>query len=200
MAPRRRLVHVPIVHTAADFGSSAAEIREAHVTRHGEEGWAARERAVAELWSRIRERALSLAIDYRRLRIYQDGLPRCGYELEIVRQLAEAGSENHRLLLELVERGARLVGTEDPELLLEERERFLEQKEALVRGESPAQTGYDRLLERRDEHIARTIDRTLKPDEVGMLFIGGSHRVAERVPEDIRVEELPARDGGEGES
>jgi signal transduction histidine kinase len=56
------------------------------------------------------------------VRLYQDGLPVCGREEEIVRDLAGSGSQNHQILLELIARGARLTGSESPSLLLEEYE------------------------------------------------------------------------------
>ena len=55
-------------------------------------------------------------------RIYQDGLPICGFEERIVRELAKAGSSNHQLILRLLDQGAVLMGTEDSQLLMEEYE------------------------------------------------------------------------------
>ncbi len=44
----------------------------------------------------------------------------CGKEEQIVHELAGAGSLNHQLVLELMGKGAVLVGTEDPQLLIRE--------------------------------------------------------------------------------
>ena len=46
--------------------------------------------------------------------------PFAGGKLEIVKELAKAGSRNHRLLLRLQERGAILMGTESADLLVRE--------------------------------------------------------------------------------
>ena len=57
---------------------------------------------------------LRLELDWSCVLLYQDGLPVCGEEKRIAQDLARTGSANHRLLLELMARGARLIGTEAP--------------------------------------------------------------------------------------
>ena len=61
-----------------------------------------------------------LALPYTNVRLYQDALPLCEKEADIVKEIAARGSKNHQFLVELMEQGARLVGTEDPHLLLQE--------------------------------------------------------------------------------
>ena len=46
------------------------------------------------------------------------------------------------------------------------------------------------LLKERDLHIAKNIDRSLKEGDLGILFIGATHRVEENLPKDIEVERL----------
>ncbi len=41
---------------------------------------------------------------------------------EIVSELSASGSRNHRLLMHLMDKGAMIMGTESPELLMEEYE------------------------------------------------------------------------------
>ena len=113
------------------------------------------------------------------MRVYQDGLPVCEHEQEIVAELAEAGSRNHRLLLSLQARGAVLMGTESPELLVEE---YQLASAALAQGRaSPAKMRRDRLrdtlLERRDRYVADRINETLGAGETGILFMGMLHEV-----------------------
>ena len=62
----------------------------------------------------------ALETDFNRLRIYQDGLPVCGHEASIVKELAQAGNRNHILLINLMKKGAHLTETDSPELLVEE--------------------------------------------------------------------------------
>ena len=104
-----------------------------------------------------------MALDYPRVRIYQDGLPVCGKETDIVRELAGAGSTNHQLVLELAGRGAMLMGTEDPPLLL--REYQLQRQHAGAAGDEAAE-----VLAGRDRFIARRIEATLQDGETGLLF------------------------------
>jgi hypothetical protein len=115
-------------------------------------------------------------------------LPVCGHEQEIVSELAEAGSRNHRLLLNLQSRGALLMGTESPELLLEE---YQLASAALAGRVSDAKIRRDRLrdtlLERRDRYIADRINRTLGTGETGILFMGMLHEVARSLNADVLV-------------
>jgi hypothetical protein len=106
--------------------------------------------------------------------------------LEIVRDLARQGSENHRLLLELRERGATIMGTEDTQLLVEEYLRLrdgLEGDNKTVDRLSPTED----TLSRRDLYIARRVRETLGEDEIGLLFIGLLHRVDEQLNQDMEI-------------
>jgi hypothetical protein len=113
--------------------------------------------------------------------------------LEIVQTLAERGSQNHQLLLDLVAAGGHLMGTEDPGLLLEE---YHQLKNGLRGGRRQNQDG---VMTNRDEYMARRINETLQEGEIGILFIGAMHQVYERLPRDIEVSyllpELKRNDG-----
>lgn len=189
----RRLIEIPIIHTQEDLGSQQDRVRRAYIAIFGEWKWRKHLEAITALWDRIEKEMLSLALDYHKVKLYQDGLPECGRELAIVEEIAKGGSRNHRLLLMLIERGATLVGTEEIALLMEERQRLLEA------GEAPSAGGHDDLMRRRDAYIARRIDATLGEDEVGLLFIGALHRVALHLPADIHVERPLVR-AGEGQT
>jgi hypothetical protein len=210
----RKLIYVPIVHTTADMGSQAEALEREHVRRHGRGEWARTRRLIDEVWEGLRRRLLALDLDYRTVRIYQDGLPVCGRELGIVREVAQAGSRNYALILELLDRGAMLEGTESPDLLREEYERIQSAipKESVPRGRM--QTGEldttaesrkagppdqareecasesERILRQRDEFIARRVDESLKEGEMGILFIGLMHRVDRFLPADMEVQYL----------
>src|SRR3990167_7409622 len=116
----RQLIYVPIVHSEADFGSFTHDLRKRYIDRFGLSGWRQRIRGVDALWQEIRTKVMALEIDFHKLKVYQDGLPVCGRELEIVEDLARQGSKNYQLLVELAERGAMIMGTEDAQLLVEE--------------------------------------------------------------------------------
>jgi len=150
----------------------------------------ARNAAVVEkMWEEIERVVGNLHVRPGSVRVYQDGLPVCGHEQEIVSELAEAGNRNHRLLLGLQARGAVLMGTESPELLVEE---YQLAGAALASG-GVAQAKMrqkrlrDTLLERRDRYIADRINGTLGAGESGILFIGMLHEVTRYLDSDIDV-------------
>jgi hypothetical protein len=174
----RTVISIPVIHTAADLGSLAESVR-AHHAQCGPASWQERERLVAKLWDDIRAKLGAMALDHSRVRIYQDGLPVCGYELQIVRELAGAGSLNHQLILDLLGKGAILTGTEDPRLLISEYQ--LHRREIGMpnahHGSGPSAGEAAALLEARDRFIAQRIAATLQEGETGLLFLGALHRL-----------------------
>jgi hypothetical protein len=141
------------------------------------------------MWEKIEGVAARLPRTKGTVRVYQDGLPVCGHEQEIVSELAEAGSRNHRLLLELQARGAVLMGTESPELLVEEYHLATAEfaSEATPRTNIRRQQLRDSLLEKRDRFIAERINATLAAGESGILFLGMLHKAAKYLDPDIDV-------------
>ncbi|MSQ95629.1 MAG: hypothetical protein EXR98_13860, partial [Gemmataceae bacterium] len=63
-----------------------------HLRRHGSGQWERRVKTVEQLWQDLKERIEALRLDYSHVQLYQDGLPNCGREIDIVRDLAKAGS------------------------------------------------------------------------------------------------------------
>ncbi len=170
-------------------------VRPFSVGRLGVNGWQRKVNRVEALWTRIEHVLESLALPYRQVRIYQERLPHGGHELAIVTAMAKAGSRNHRLLLQMQEKGATIMGTESPELLRQEYELM---KEILSSARSPEELGEPQrgdlqkdvtksLLQQRDAYIATRINSTLCPQETGLLFLGCSHAVAGLLDTDIRV-------------
>jgi len=121
-----------------------------------------------------------LDLDFGKLRVYQDSLPHCGFEITIVRDLASKGSANFRLLCDLLDRGATLMGTESPELLL--KELSFAKNPGLATPEALANLAIDR-----DRYIANRIDQSLLAEEEGLLLIGMLHEVRSHLPASIEV-------------
>ena len=99
------------------------------------------------------------------------------------------------MILELAKklqaRGAVLMGTEEPELLVEE---YKLAGKGIVKGRDrmrvsprvdPPET--DSLLDRRDRFIASRIHATLESHDAGILFIGALHAVASYLNPDLQV-------------
>jgi hypothetical protein len=188
--PMRQLIHIPIIHSAADLGSLSDPVKARYEQVLGPDGWSRREQAVARFWDAIGRQVRGLRLEEKHARLYQDGLPVCGFEEKIVRELAQAGSPNHQLIVELLDKGAALMGTEDPRLLIEECE-F--QKQAMSTSSLSEQQRReqrdraDRLLRARDKFIAERIDQTLADGETGLLFLGALHRLDALGPTGIGV-------------
>lgn len=164
----RRLIWVPILHTAADLGSAAAMTAE----RHGQDQWRKLQQRLDRGWDTVERKIRALALDLRRTRIYQDGLPVTGGPvLQVVTDLAQRGSRNHQLILTLVAAGAALEPTEDLELLRAELQLLQDAK-------GPASPARSRqILADRDRYIAQRVSATLLEGETGLLFLGALHNV-----------------------
>lgn len=187
----RTLIVVPIIHAEQDMGSLLEQVKQEYAQRYGHEKWTEHLKSIDEVWSGICRMIAALELPYASVRLYQDGLPLCGKEADIVKEVAARGSTNHQLLVELMEQGARLMGTEDPHLILQEYQ-FLQG--AFGGGEQ----GYEhqredqcsRLLAERDRFIAGRINATLSADEIGLLFVGLAHSVEPLLDADILVRHL----------
>jgi hypothetical protein len=144
---------------------------------------------VDKMWEELERVVSHLPTPQGTVRVYQDGLPVCGHEREIVSELAGAGHRNHRLLLKLQAGGALLMGTESPELLVEEYQLATAAfaSGAAARPELSQNRLRDMLLEKRDRYIGDRINRTLGAGESGILFLGALHEVTQYLDPDIEV-------------
>ena len=185
----RQLVHIPILHSADDLGTLAESVKTTYAKVLGEEAWQKREQFIERFWKHVRKETTALIGDVHRTRIYQDGLPVCGFEETIVRELAKTGSMNHQWIAELLDRGAVLEGTENPQLLIEEYtlQKQLASSPANISLQKERDRQAERILAARDAFIAERIDKTLKPGETGLLFLGALHRIEDVLPPDIEI-------------
>mgnify|MGYP006291988041 CR=1 FL=1 len=187
----RKLVSVPVVHSVQDLGQLGHDVRESTVHSQGVESWHRKERAIANYWDRIEKKIHELGLEWKKVRIYQDGLPVCEHEQEIAQDVAQKGSRNHELLLQLVDKGATLMGTESPDLLLQEYSN-LQQGLHQSRSEEQAKESAD-ILRARDVFIAERINATLGLDETGLVFVGKLHDFIPYLAEDIKVQQMNVR-------
>ena len=191
-AATRVLIYIPIIHTQADMGALARSVRRVTIQKLGRQAWKRNVDVIGGMWEEIRRTVEGWELPWENVRLYQDGLPRCGREAEIVTDLAGAGSPNHQLLLSLMKKGATLMGTESPDLLLEEY-RLIQQilaakdPEEAARIEARHEARSRSLLARRDQDIARCLNESLRAGETGLLFLGMLHSLDSRLAKDIRV-------------
>ena len=181
-------MYIPIIHTQADMGDLGASLQRIKASTFGRRRFIQSEELVDRMWQEIEQTVERLPIGAGMTRIYQDGLPVCAHEPRIISDLAEAGSRNYKLLLHLESRGAMLMGTENPDLLVEE-------YQLAVTGLNSGGAGGKRqrelrsaaLLEKRDRFIAARINSTLQPGETGILFLGMLHSVQPYLDSDIDI-------------
>ena len=191
----RALIYVPVVHSEVDLGTMADELRPRFQEVFGADEWVRRFASVETMWECLRTMLCGLPIDWPSTRLYQDGLPVCNQEREIVRDLAAKRSRNHQLLVELMARGATLMGTERPDLLVREYRRIQRlvaashepAPEALV--EELRREG-EAILRERDGFIAHRLAATLQDGETGIVFLGLLHRVDELLDRSFEVRHL----------
>lgn len=187
----RTLIVIPIIHTELDMGSLREEIKQEYITRYGDQKWTEHLKSIEQVWSGIRQMIAALALPYARVRLYQDGLPLCGKEADIVKEVAAQGSQNHQILVELMAQGAQLMGTEDPSLLLQEYQLLRSALGGEKQGHENLQQEQSRgLLAQRDRFIAGRINATLLAGEIGLLFVGMAHSVESLLERDILTRHL----------
>lgn len=188
----RTLYYIPIIHTQSDMGTLSESIKKVTLQKLGERTWRRKNNLIKQFWDGIEATLDTFSLSYLQTRIYQDGLPVCGKEIEILTEIAKKGSLNHQLLVRLMEKGATIMGTESAELLIEEYhliKRILESGDVkkAIEIEAKQKAASDLLLVKRDAYIAERIATTLQNGETGILFLGMLHNVAGSLPGDIKV-------------
>lgn len=189
---KRELIYFPIIHTPKDMGGFGDSIREAAEKILEKQSIRKKDHLVNQIWTAIEQVIDELNLPFEKVRLYQDALPVCGHEMEIVTDLANAGGRNHRLLLQLIRKGAVLMGTESGDLLMEEYRMISQMVSGHHSGkgvETPDahQKAAEVLLKKRDQFIAERINSTLCPSETGIIFLGMLHDLGGMVDNDIKI-------------
>ncbi|MCG2725108.1 MAG: hypothetical protein L6420_02420 [Elusimicrobia bacterium] len=194
----RTLIYVPVIHSSVDLGSLAKEVTKRGMADFGPEFWAEHERTILAFWDALIEYLNSIEVSG--FRLYQDGMITDGEVAQkIVEEGVKSGSKNYELVAGLLKRGAVLIKTEDFNLVREERDRMLKITRAkTLFGKLLAFMMYklskNRLLNKRDEFIAKRIYETLSDGQTGIIFIGAYHNIKKRLPHDIRIIEVKNAD------
>ncbi|MBI4231962.1 hypothetical protein HY605_01915 [Candidatus Peregrinibacteria bacterium] len=194
MSDVKSLIYVPVLHTQKEAGEILLSLKGDGAAIPSELSSAEQEKSIQEMWEGIYEKIRNLNITYSSIRIYQDALPVCEREKEIVEKLSQKASFNHQLILELLKKGARLEGTEDPDLLIKEYDNLTQ----LISKSSVSIQGYKdslgeymdktmKLMGQRDAFIAQRIKSTLKEDEVPLVFMGVRHELEKLLRQDFVI-------------
>jgi hypothetical protein len=118
-------------------------------------------------------------------RIYHELIPSVGDDG--VKAIEELSDQSGAIVKNRLEDGAQLEAVEDGDLLTE----FMDWSRCLIIGlqnEKVMNQVYESYLEagkKRNEHIARILDETLQPNEIGILLMRENHQV--QFPSDIQI-------------
>jgi len=175
------------------MGSLASALEQGTAALCGEERWERHKATASHFWQMMSDYLEKL--DAKNLKVYQDGFVSDGdLGKKIIEEGVRRGSKNYEIILNLLNRGAKIVSTEDMALLQEEYG-YISQiikaetafRRRLAYKEYESRKGH--LARERDRFIAGTINETLKDGEVGLLFIGAYHDVIPHLAKDIVVEQ-----------
>jgi len=187
------LIYVPILHTQKEAGEILVSLRGSE-SEKPLNSMVQQEKPTKEMWEGIYEKLKESNIHYPSVRIYQEALPVCGKESEIVAKLAEKGSRNHQLILELMRKGARLEGTEDPDLLIKEYDyltKLVSTVSVSIQNYRQALKEYQdksmKLMKKRDLFITKRIKDSLKNGEMPLVFMGVRHQLEKLLQQDFVI-------------
>jgi hypothetical protein len=187
----RKLFFVPIIHSPVDMGTIGDTLSRTSSSVLGKEVWEEHLKTVSRFWDSILQFANSLK--FGNCNIYQDGLVAAGEDgLKIINQGVKQGSVNYKIISILIARGAVLTKTEDIALVQREYDYLKKITSAKTPREREAaglryRLAQRKLLDERDNFIAKTVENTLDESGTGILFIGAYHDVISRLPGDIQV-------------
>lgn len=129
-------------------------------------------------WIQVEEQISDLELKLGRAsRLYHELIPSGGEEgLKALKGLNE---KSYQIATGKVEKGAQLEATEDADLLTE----FMDWSRCLSIGlqnkkvVAKVYEAYTEANKKRNEFIPKHIDETLKPDEIGILFLREGHQI-----------------------
>lgn len=178
----KEVIYIPIIHTEVEMRAVSDSLKMEYLAKYDKEKWQQHTKTIVNMWNGLDKKIFNLNLPYRIVKIYQDGLPVCGREFEIVRDVAKKGNLNHKIILKLIKKGAKLCGTEDSDLLSEEYNCLKKLYQTTnIAEKRKAMTDYRRMareiLIKRDKFIAKRIENTLTEEEIGILFMDIRHTV-----------------------
>ena len=192
----RKLIYVPIIHSAADLGSLGKEMRQAEYSDSGASRFEKHTQTIDGYWQAIESYFDRFDVENTKLKIYQDGMFLEGeMALRIINDGISSGSKNSIIISKLIQRGATLMQTEEFKMVMDEYNAI----QAMLKSKTHLKRIFHLLrykllkpvfLKRRDRYISRRIAASLAPNETGILFIGAFHHIVQKLPKDISVIEL----------
>ena len=189
----RILYYVAIVHSPEESGHSRERVKEYLKKRWGEEAISQTEKMITDYWQvadqKIENEKEKGNLEPSNLSIYVDSLP-IGMEEKFAKSGMEAKIPYWLIIKKLTDKGAKLVGTEDPKLYFTEAQ---ECNQALgmmdfdsiylkrITFQDLKKIERTELTQQRDKFIAGRINETLSENGIGLLFLGAIHKVVEEL-------------------
>ena len=140
----------------------------------------------SKYWNQVENQMSDLELKLGKVdKIYHELIPVGGEDG--LKAIKELNDKSYQIIRNRLDKGAQLEATEQGELLTE----FMDWSKCLATGLQNQKVlakiyeFYTEASKRRNEHIARQIDETLKADEIGVLFMRAVHRV--QFPSDIQI-------------
>lgn len=186
------LLYVPVLHTHRESEDIIFSLKATGGDKHEDKPGNEYDKSVKDMWDGIYKKIQETQVVFSSMRIYQDAMPVCGMEKELVSKLAEKGSRNHQLILDLSNKGARIEGTEDQQLLIKECDyltRFIASSSASDHAAALEQYRVEsaELMKQRDEFIAGRIKSTLQDGEAPLVFMGVRHGLEELLKDEFII-------------
>jgi hypothetical protein len=188
----KTLTIVFMIHTLKELGSLREKVKEAEVRKRGvagaEEFFGEVEQYWHEVARTVHETYLGVPDGAKNLCIFIDALPNVHDDIvqKIVADLTDQKIPAYLVSHTLQEAGAKVYGTEDAKLLLEEYAIWTK----AAQGEKADPWALEDLLLKRDHAIAKRIDEVIPEGGLGLLFIGRAHNVEkelEKLPTAFRL-------------
>jgi len=141
---------------------------------------------ISKYWNQVENQMSDLELKLGKVdRIFHELIPVGGEDG--IKAIKELNDKSYQIINNRLGKGAQLEAIEQNELLIE----FMDWSKCLAIGLQNQKVFakiyefYTEASRKRNEHIAKQIDETLKPDEIGVLFMRGGHRV--QFPSDIQI-------------
>lgn len=137
-------------------------------------------------WNQVENQVSDLELKLGRVnKLYHELIPVSGEDG--IKAIKDLNDRSYQMVKNRIDKGAQLEATEDSELLTE----FMDWSRCLAIGLQNQKVftkvyeSYTEASRKRNDHIAKHIDETLKSDEIGVLFMREGHQV--QIPSDIEV-------------
>lgn len=185
----RILYYVSMIHTPQESGTLKDKMIAARRQTHGNIHTKIFLKQIQSYWKEV-ERKIQGAGLHRpetasRLHIFIDGLPHTDESLvkKVVEKSIGLKIPMYIIAEKLQRKGAKIHGTENVELLLQEYKYQKDNLEKTMRTRKSQPQKAKKLLEDRDRAIAERIDQVVPENEIGLLFIGAAHDVVGKLAE-----------------